>query len=78
MKYYENANGMQCMILQHKKHNTQPKNFTRSSKVFKNAKPRSKCMKNEGLREHTRGETHNLGQNPIKWEVLSEKREFGG
>ena len=54
-----------------KKHNTQPKNFTKYSSIFKNPKkfqenpkPRFKCvkcMKNEGLREHTRGEMHNPG-----------------
>ena len=36
-----------------------------------------KCMKNEGLRDHTRGELHRLGQNPSGEDEKSEKRVFG-
>ena len=36
MKHCENANGMQCMIIYHQINNTQPKNFTKISKTFKN------------------------------------------
>ena len=38
MKHCEDANGMQCMIILHKKRNTQPKNFTKYSSIFKNPK----------------------------------------
>ena len=38
MKHYENANEMQCMIILHQKHNSQPKNFTKHSSIFKNPK----------------------------------------
>ena len=58
-KHCENANRMQCMIIYHQINNTQPKTFTKISKIFKNPKiskktqkPRSKCvkcMKNEDL-----------------------------
>ena len=37
-----------------------------------------KCMKNEGLRDHTRGEMHNLGRNPSGKDEKSKKRVFGG
>ena len=43
------------------------KSFRKPQKFQENPKPRSKCvkcMKNEGLRDHTRGEIHRLGQNP--------------
>jgi len=36
MKHCESANGMQCMIILHQKHNFQPKNFTKYSSIFKN------------------------------------------
>ena len=36
MKYCKSANGMQCMIILHQKHNSQPKNFTKYSSIFKN------------------------------------------
>ena len=35
-----------------------------------------KCMKKEGLRDHTRGEMHNLGQNPNGEDEKSKKRVF--
>ena len=35
-------------------------------------------MKNEGLRDHTRGEVHNLGRNPSGKDEKSKKRVFGG
>ena len=37
-----------------------------------------KCMKKEGLKDHTRGEKHNLGQNPSGEGEGSEGRVFGG
>ena len=33
-----------------------------------------KCIKKEGLRDHTRGEMHKLGQNPSREDEKSEKR----
>ena len=57
MKHCENANVMQCMIIQDHLNKTQPKNFTNNSTILKNPKnfqkkkkkknqkPRSKCMK---------------------------------
>ena len=35
-----------------------------------------KCMKKERLRDHTRGEMHNLGQNPSGEDENSKKRVF--
>ena len=56
------------------------KSFQKPKKFQENPKPRSKCvkcMKKEGLRDHTKGEMHNLGQNPSKEDEKSEKRVFG-
>ena len=38
IKHCEDANGMQCVIILHQKRNTQPKNFTKYSSIFKNPK----------------------------------------
>ena len=35
-------------------------------------------MKNEGLRDHTRGEMHNPGWNPSGKDEKSKKKVFGG
>ena len=48
--------------------------------MFKNPKPRSKCMKcmkNERKRDHTSEEKITLGRNPSGFEVQREKRMFG-
>ena len=36
-----------------------------------------KCMKNEGLRDHTRGETQDLGRNPCGEGERVEGKKFG-
>ena len=72
-------------IATNKKHPTQKfhkklKSFQKLQKFQENPKPRSKCMKcmkNEGLRDHNRGEMHKLGRNPSGEDEKSEKRVFG-
>ena len=78
-------NAMHDHIVSKTQHPTQKfhkklKSFQKPQKFHKNPKPRSKCvkcMKNEGLEKHTKGEILKLGQNPRGWEVLSERRVFG-
>ena len=65
-------NAMHDHIASNKQHPTQKfhknlKKFQKPQKFQENLKPRSKCvkcMKNEGLRDHTWGEMHKLGRNP--------------
>ena len=45
IKHCENANGMQCMIIQHQINNTLPKTFTKISKIFKTPKFSKKTQK---------------------------------
>ena len=47
-------------------------NFQKPQKLYKNPKPRSKCvkcMKNEEKRDHTKWEMITLGRNPRGFEV---------
>ena len=56
------------------------KSFQNPKKFQETPKLRSKCvkcMKNEGLRDHTKGEMHYLGRNPSGEDEKSEKRVFG-
>ena len=56
------------------------KNFQKPQKFQENPKPRSKCvkcMKNEGLKKHTKEELLNLGRNPSGENERVEGKEFG-
>ena len=62
------------------KFNKNLKSFQKPQKFQENPKPRSKCvkcMKNEGLRDHTREETQDLGRNPSGEGERVEGKVFG-